>query len=100
MVHPLLPQPKQMEYAEGVCEVANAELEIRTDANMVKEGYTMLITRDKITIEAGDEAGVFYAKQTLKQWGEVIPCGRVTDYPDLHHRGIMLDVVRNYYYSL
>ena len=96
-VHPLLPQPKQMEYAEGVCEVANAELEIRTDANMVKEGYTMLITRDKITIEAGDEAGVFYAKQTLKQWGEVIPCGRVTDYPDLHHRGIMLDVVRNYY---
>ena len=97
MVHPLLPQPKQMEYAEGVCEVANAELEIRTDANMVKEGYTMLITRDKITIEAGDEAGVFYAKQTLKQWGEVIPCGRVTDYPDLHHRGIMLDVVRNYY---
>ena len=97
MVHPLLPQPKQMEYAEGVCEVANAELEIRTDANMVKEGYTMLITCDKITIEAGDEAGVFYAKQTLKQWGEVIPCGRVTDYPDLHHRGIMLDVVRNYY---
>ena len=59
MVHPLLPQPKQMEYAEGVCEVANAELEIRTDANMVKEGYTMLITCDKITIEAGDEAGVF-----------------------------------------
>ena len=97
MVHPLLPQPKQMEYAEGVCEVANAELEIRTDANMVKEGYTMIISPDKITIEAGDEAGVFYAKQTLKQWGEVIPCGRVTDYPDLHHRGIMLDVVRNYY---
>ena len=97
MVHPLLPQPKQMEYAEGVCEVANAELEIRMNANMVKEGYTMIISPDKITIEAGDEAGVFYAKQTLKQWGEVIPCGRVTDYPDLHHRGIMLDVVRNYY---
>ena len=96
-VHPLLPQPKQMEYAEGVCEVANAELEIRMNANMVKEGYTMIINPDKITIEAGDEAGVFYAKQTLKQWGEVIPCGRVTDYPDLHHRGIMLDVVRNYY---
>ena len=96
-VHPLLPQPKQMEYAEGVCEVANAELEIRTNDNMIKEGYTMIINPDKITIEAGDEAGVFYAKQTLKQWGEVIPCGRVTDYPDLHHRGIMLDVVRNYY---
>ena len=96
-VQPLLPQPKQMMYADGVCEVAKAEIISRTDANMVKEGYTMIISPDTIRIEASDEAGVFYAKQTLKQWGDTIPCGRVTDYPDLPHRGIMLDVVRNYY---
>ena len=97
VVQPLLPQPKQMTYADGVCEVAKAEIISRTDANMVKEGYTMIISPDTIRIEASDEAGVFYAKQTLKQWGDTIPCGRVTDYPDLPHRGIMLDVVRNYY---
>ena len=96
-VQPLLPQPKQMIYADGVCEVAKAEVVVRTDANMVKEGYTMIISPDTIRIEASDEAGVFYAKQTLKQWGERVPCGRVVDYPDLQHRGIMLDVVRNYY---
>ena len=96
-VQPLLPQPKQMTYADGVCEVAKAEIISCTDANMVKEGYTMIISPDTIRIEASDEAGVFYAKQTLKQWGDTIPCGRVTDYPDLQHRGIMLDVVRNYY---
>ena len=96
-VQPLLPQPKQMIYADGVCEVAKAEIISRSDANMVKEGYTMIISPDTIRIEASDEAGVFYAKQTLKQWGDTIPCGRVTDYPDLPHRGIMLDVVRNYY---
>ena len=96
-VQPLLPQPKQMTYTDGVCHVAKAEVISRTDANMVKEGYTMIISSDTIRIEAGDEAGVFYAKQTLKQWGDTIPCGRVTDYPDLPHRGIMLDVVRNYY---
>ena len=96
-VQPLLPQPKQMQYTEGTCTVANAEVITRTDANMVCEGYHMIITPTTITIEASDEAGVFYAKQTLKQWGDVIPCGVVTDYPDLHHRGIMLDVVRNYY---
>ena len=96
-VQPLLPQPKQMTYADGVCEVAKAEIISRTDANMVKEGYTMIISPDTIRIEASDEAGVFYAKQTLLQWGDTIPCGRVTDYPDLSHRGIMLDVVRNYY---
>ena len=96
-VQPLLPQPKQMIYADGVCHVAKAEIISRTDANMVKEGYTMIISPDTIRIEASDEAGVFYAKQTLKQWGDTIPCGRVTDFPDLHHRGLMLDVVRNYY---
>ncbi len=96
-VQPLLPQPKKMEYTDGVCEVAKAEIVVRTDANMVSEGYTMIITPTTITIEASDEAGIFYAKKTLKQWGELVPCGRVTDYPDLHHRGIMLDVVRNYY---
>ena len=97
VVQPLLPQPKQMTYTDGVCHVAKAEIISRTDANMVKEGYTMIISPDTIRIEASDEAGVFYAKQTLKQWGDTIPCGRVTDYPDLPHRGIMLDVVRNYY---
>ncbi len=96
-VQPLLPQPKQINYTEGTCEVAKAQLITRTDANMVSEGYTIIITPTTITIEASDEAGIFYAKQTLKQWGELVPCGRVTDYPDLHHRGIMLDVVRNYY---
>ena len=96
-VQPLLPQPKQVIYTDGGCEVAKAEFITRTDANMVAEGYRMVITPSTITIEASDEAGVFYAKQTLKQWGEVVPCGSVTDYPDLHHRGIMLDVVRNYY---
>ena len=96
-VQPLLPQPKQAIYTEGVCEVAKAEMVVRTDANMMAEGYRMVITPSTITIEASDEAGIFYAKQTLKQWGEVVPCGSVTDYPDLHHRGIMLDVVRNYY---
>ena len=96
-VQPLLPQPKQMTYADGVCHVAKAKIISRTDANMVKEGYTMIISPDTIRIEASDEAGVFYAKQTLKQWGDTIPCGRVIDYPDLPHRGIMLDVVRNYY---
>ena len=96
-VQPLLPQPKQAIYTEGVCEVEKAEMVVRTDTNMVAEGYRMVITPSTITIEASDEAGVFYAKQTLEQWGEVVPCGSVTDYPDLHHRGIMLDVVRNYY---
>ena len=96
-IQPLLPQPKQITYTEGTCDVTKAEIITRTDANMIQEGYHMIITPTTITIEASDEAGIFYAKQTLKQWGNIIPCATLTDYPDLHHRGIMLDVVRNYY---
>ena len=96
-IQPLLPQPKQITYTEGTCDVTKAEMITRTDANMIPEGYHMIITPTTITIEASDEAGIFYAKQTLKQWGNIIPCATLTDYPDLHHRGIMLDVVRNYY---
>ncbi len=96
-VQPLLPQPKQVEYANGVCEVANSEVVVRMNSEVAKEGYVMEVTPEQIVIEASDDAGVFYAKQTLKQWGEVIPCCKVSDYPDLYHRGLMLDVVRNYY---
>ena len=96
-VQPLLPQPKQIHYTNGTCDQSQAELIIRTDANMVREGYRLVITPTTITIEASDEAGVFYAQQTLKQWGNTLPCGTIVDYPDLRHRGIMLDVVRNYY---
>ena len=96
-VQPLLPQPKQITYTQGVCNVANATVITHTDTNMLKEGYTLIITPDTIRIEASDKAGIFYAKQTLLQWGDTIPCGIVTDYPDLQHRGLMLDIARNYY---
>ena len=96
-VQPLLPQPKQITYIQGVCKRANATVVTRSDANIVKEGYTLIITPDTIRIEASDEAGIFYAKQTILQWGDTIPCGIVTDYPDLQHRGLMLDIARNYY---
>ena len=96
-VQPLLPQPKQITYTQGVCKRANATVVTRSDANIIKEGYTLIITPDTIRIEASDEAGIFYAKQTLLQWGDTIPCGIVTDYPDLQHRGLMLDIARNYY---
>ena len=85
------------DYVQHIIDVTKAEIITRTDANMIPEGYHMIITPTTITIEASDEAGIFYAKQTLKQWGNIIPCATLTDYPDLHHRGIMLDVVRNYY---
>lgn len=96
-VLPVLPQPKSVVYQDGVCDVAHAEVLTRTDANMVHEGYVLRLTPDTIYIEASDEAGVFYARQTLAQLSGQVPCAVITDYPDLPHRAVMLDIVRNYY---
>lgn len=96
-VLPVLPQPKSVVYQDGVCDVAHAEVLTRTDVNMVHEGYVLRLTPDTICIEASNEAGVFYARQTLVQLSGQVPCAVITDYPDLPHRAVMLDIVRNYY---
>ncbi|MDX9975771.1 MAG: family 20 glycosylhydrolase, partial [FCB group bacterium] len=68
------------------------------------EGYVLTIAPEGaagITIVAHDEAGVFYAAQTLKQLAQlatrnkVIPACRIVDWPDFPNRGVMIDVARN-----
>jgi len=68
------------------------------------EGYELVIAPDGITIEACDEAGIFYGVCTLIQIVEssalVAPRStlhalRITDWPDFPARGVMLDVSRD-----
>lgn len=64
----------------------------------VAEGYTLTIDERRITISAGDEAGLFYGAQTLIQLlqvqGRRLAGCRIEDWPALPHRGVMLDVSR------
>ena len=80
-------------------------LTLRIDPRRVaaEEGYTLEVTPRRINVEARNEAGAFYALQTLLQlagkqtdgsWR--IPCCRVEDAPRFPYRGIMLDVSRNF----
>ncbi|MCQ2265790.1 MAG: carbohydate-binding domain-containing protein [Bacteroidales bacterium] len=96
---PIIPQPKQVILGEGTTDVANAQVVILNE-QLPEEGYRLRITDDTIFISSNDdEAGIFYAKQTLAAItsdGQA-PRVTITDWPDLHHRGIMLDIVRNYY---
>lgn len=96
-VVPVLPQPRHCWLKEGVCDVSNATIMEDVEADLPSEGYFMRLKSDKIYISAADSAGLFYAYQTLKQLPEVIQCMEVIDFPDLHYRSLMLDIVRNYY---
>ena len=96
-VVPVLPQPRHCWLKEGVCDVSNATIMEDVEADLPSEGYFMRLKSDTIYISAADSAGLFYAYQTLKQLPKEIQCMEVGDWPDLHYRSLMLDIVRNYY---
>ncbi|NGM61102.1 family 20 glycosylhydrolase [Sphingobacterium sp. SGG-5] len=76
-----------------------------------EEGYALAVEKDKVNISANTPAGLFYGVQTLLQlfpadiesnepldgikWR--IPLVRITDYPRVGWRGLMLDVSRHFF---
>ena len=67
------------------------------------EYYEIVIKNNLLTLKANNAHGIFNACQTLvalldnmKLASSPLPNLHVTDYPDMGHRGIMLDVARNF----
>ena len=68
------------------------------------EGYQLKVSADKVVIDGGSEAGVFYGIQTLRK---SIPAGQginvslpaveINDTPRFSYRGAMLDVSRHFF---
>ncbi len=98
----LLPIPKKM---VSTCEkvdksVLFGDLVFSKNSALPKEGYKLSISQSKIVIESADDAGAFYAKQTLKQLQKQYTNGgcptlEIEDYPDIAMRGVSLDVSRD-----
>ena len=71
------------------------------------EAYTLEISPDGIAIAAGDDAGLFYAFQTLmhlifpsqnaEKRAIAVPCVRISDSPQYRWRGMHLDVSRHFF---
>ena len=67
------------------------------------EGYQLTIKADSISIVAADNAGVFYAIQTLlalaqaEQGQLVLPSARISDAPRAAWRGMHYDMARNFH---
>ncbi len=70
--------------------------------SLPKEGYRLEITTEGIDITASDNAGAYYALQTLRQLIEMkdnqpyIHLCNIEDAPQHHVRGFMIDVGRNF----
>ncbi len=105
----LLPMPRSAEIL-GTFQNDNIQSngfkKIRTEIDTVRmphpQGYELSIAapRGVVKIVAHDDAGAYYAKQTLHQIEQqaqvkgVLPECRIVDWPDFPDRGVMLDVAR------
>lgn len=102
----LLPQPRFITYQEGFVPydqgITTPLVEI--DPTISPQGYELAIRPGgaaPISIKAGDEAGVFYAKATLSQLSrlsqppDLLGACTVRDWPDFPIRGVMLDISRD-----
>ena len=80
------------------------------DKSLPKEGYTLVVEPERISITAADYNGALYALETLRQllpkefesstpvqtdW--VVPAIVITDAPQYPWRGLMLDVSRHFF---
>lgn len=98
-----LPAPRSIRYEPDryIPETLEPEVHIRPDAIPHAQGYALSITQEGIKINAADDAGAFYARQTLNQLARQfkdtgkLPCVHIEDWPDFPNRGVMLDVARD-----
>ena len=101
----LVPMPKEVEVTGGSrsCaseEIAQAVSSFAQDAAIPKEGYRLVVDGNGIRIAAADEAGAFYAGQTLRQLVDAqwnVPCVKISDAPKFSWRGVMLDEARHFF---
>lgn len=67
------------------------------------EEYTLSVTENSVRIEAAENAGAYYALQTLRQLsrfelgGRKIPCVEIKDKPRFEWRGLQLDESRHFF---
>lgn len=98
----LFPAPKRLRLTGEASRLAAlpeaGALPVRMEPQLPPQGYRLSIEPEALQVAAADEAGGFYARQTLqqilRQCDGPPPCLEIEDAPDLPIRGIMLDVSR------
>lgn len=99
----------ELNLVEGT-EDANV-LQLSYDTTLPEEGYRLSVSDGRVDIKASQQAGFFYAFQTLKQllprqvfaaekqqgveW--TLPYVEIADQPLLSHRGFMMDIARHFF---
>ena len=120
----LVPAPREFKAAEGACSASEqipcprydwVDFDLKgaclrkvkcaesRDAELPPEGYRLKVSSGGVEISAADDAGAFYARETLKQLTTAvssdrveIACCEIRDWPQYRWRGLMLDEARHF----
>ena len=104
----VVPAPREMKATGGSysvkAEKVGASLySFKTDPALPAEGYRLSVTEKGISVVASDDAGRFYAEQTLRQLSSAkdgtlsFPCVEISDSPSFGWRGALLDEGRHFF---
>lgn len=94
----LVPQPKTVIEGVGICP-SSAVVTCTHDAMVPSEGYRLSVTPNGIGVWCSDDAGLFYARQTLSQLRQDsgYSCVEITDSPTFKWRGLLVDESRHFF---
>lgn len=104
---PLIPYPRSVRQESGTFRCASrsalyASVRASVDRSLPSEGYALTVTPEGVSVRHADAAGLFYARQTLRQLAQGgkdavnVPCVTIEDAPEYEHRGVMIDDVRHF----
>ena len=99
----VIPVPEQVIPGEGVYQFEESlQITFRHSKKMAPESYKLEVRKDGVRITSSDEAGAFYAQQTLTQMisenngVKELQCCVVNDCPRFTYRGLHFDVSRHF----
>lgn len=93
---PIIPQPASVE-SFGAAVDGEPPVVARLRAGLPAEGYVLHVREREILLDASDDAGLHYGRQTLALLPRPLTTMRVEDAPRFAYRGAMLDVARHFF---
>ena len=101
-VYDMIPRLKDVKCTdEGTTDLAVCQKGDAVHVDGKPQGWYRITLDGNVRVEAADEDGAYYAEVTLENLrrsasGQPVRNMVIEDYPDFQHRGLMLDVSRNF----
>lgn len=96
----VVPSFKKVEYTGGESHVNMQKIEFRKSKDIKqKDGYEIVVNKNKMIVYAEPKMWKQLKKRLTHLFGAgmaTLPNAKITDWPSMSYRGLMIDIARNY----